>query len=105
MVGAAGENFPFRLQRASFPSVWRHSGREIEARPVCPRGLASANIDNLRFRVRGGSVGPRVNGHKSHPKPPEIGYTFEDSKLNENRDFLKFHKFAIVVPNMSSKPS
>ena len=61
MIGAAGENFSFRLQRASFSSVWRHSGSESGRRsPLrtrvrkyrpsqisCPRGVGGTPLPSL----------------------------------------------------------
>ena len=60
MNGAAGENFSFRLQRASFLSLWEHLQQEIQVSvdAVCLCGLVSANMDLFENRVRRPSVGP-----------------------------------------------
>ena len=58
--GAAGEIFSFRLQRASFLSVWEHLRQDIQASrdAVHLCGLVSANMDLFENRVRRPSVGP-----------------------------------------------
>ena len=77
MDGAAGKIFSFRLQRASFLSVWEHLRQDIQA----PRdavhlcGLVSANMDLFENRVRSTSVGPPIHTH-----------------------ILRIHRFADVEP-------
>ena len=63
MDGAAGENFSFRLQRASFLSFWEHLRQEIQASTDAVRlwGLVSANMDLFEKRVRRPSVGPPLH--------------------------------------------
>ena len=81
MDGAAGENFSFRLQRASFLSFWEHLRQEIQASTDAVRlwGLVSANMDLFKKRVRRPSVGP---------PPPYRG----------TPHILRIHGFADVDP-------
>ena len=81
MDGAAGENFSFRLQRASFLSFWEQLRQEIQASTDAVRlwGLVSANMDLFKKRVRRPSVGP---------PPPYRG----------TPHILRIHGFADVDP-------
>ena len=81
MDGAAGENFSFRLQRASFLSFWEQLRQEIQASTDAVRlwGLVSANMDLFEKRVRRPSVGP---------PPPYRG----------TPHILRIHGFADVDP-------
>ena len=81
---AAGENLSFRLQRASFLSVWEHLRQDIQASrdAVHLCGLVSANMDLFENRVRRPSVGPPP------PPPPYRG----------TPHILRIHGFADVDP-------